>query len=115
LACDFFTVETVGLTRTYVLFFIELDRRLVWLDGVTEHPTGEWVIQQARNLTMALAERRTSVTLLVRDRDTKFVGSFDAAFEDGVRAVKTPVRAPRANALRNAGCAAFGPSAWTGS
>ena len=35
LACDFFTVETVGLTRMYVLFFIELERRLVWLGGVT--------------------------------------------------------------------------------
>src|SRR6266481_7241517 len=63
LACDFFTVETVALTRMYVLFFIELERRLVWLGGVTAHPTGEWVTQQARNLTMALAERATRITL----------------------------------------------------
>src|SRR5437879_4609451 len=99
LACDFFTVETVGLNRMYVLFFIELERRLVWLGGVTAHPTGDWVTQQARNLTMALAESVIPVTLLVRDRDAKFVGSFDTAFAaDGVRVVKTPVRAPRANA-----------------
>src|SRR5437762_10701389 len=57
LACDFFTVETVGLTRMYVLFFIELERRLVWLGGVTAHPTGEWVTQQARNLAMTFGER----------------------------------------------------------
>src|SRR5205807_5014829 len=99
LACDFVTVETVGLTRMYVLFFIELERRLVWLGGVTAHPTGEWVTQQARNLAMELGERTLQVKLLVRDRDTKFVASFDAAFAaDGVRVVKTPMRAPRAHA-----------------
>src|SRR4030081_2572985 len=57
LACDFFTVETVALTRMYALFFIELERRLVWLGGVTAHPTGEWVTRQARNLAMELGER----------------------------------------------------------
>jgi transposase InsO family protein len=99
LACDFFTVETVGLTRMYVLFFTELERRFVWLASVTEHPTGEWVTQHARNLAMALGERTGRVQLLVRDRDAKFVASFDAVFAaDGVRVVKTPVRAPRANA-----------------
>src|SRR5882724_10099837 len=76
LACDFFTVETVGLTRMYVLFFIELERRLVWLAGVSPHPTGEWVTQQARNLAMALGERTTSVMVLIRDRDAKYMASF---------------------------------------
>jgi transposase InsO family protein len=99
LACDFFTVETVALTRIYVLLFIELERRFIWLGGVTAHPTSEWVTQQARNLTMVLGERTSQVKLLVRDRDAKFVASFDDAFAaDGVRVVKTPVRAPRANA-----------------
>jgi transposase len=48
LACDFFTVETVGLTRLYALFIIELDRRRVHLAGITTHPTGEWATQAAR-------------------------------------------------------------------
>jgi putative transposase len=40
LACDFLTVETIGLSRLYVLFVIELDRRQVWLAGITANPTG---------------------------------------------------------------------------
>jgi putative transposase len=52
LACDFFTVETVSLRRLYVLFFIELGSRRVHLAGCTTNPTGAWVVQQARNLSL---------------------------------------------------------------
>jgi putative transposase len=96
IACDFFTVETVWLRRLYVLFFIELDRRRVYLDGVTAHPDGAWVVQQARNLVMTLSE---SIGFLIRDRDSKFSAGFDEVFRsEGIAVIRTPVGAPKAKA-----------------
>jgi putative transposase len=70
LACDFFTVETITLRRYYVLFFIELGSRRVHLAGCTTNPTGAWVTQQARNLSLSGLFERTR--FLIHDRDSKF-------------------------------------------
>jgi len=100
LACDFFTVDTVLLPRLYVLVFIELDTRRVYVTGITAKPAGGWAVQQARNLTMMLAERTRPVRFLVRDRDAKFTSSFDEVFRsERIRIIRTPVGAPRANAF----------------
>jgi hypothetical protein len=100
LACDFFTVDTVLLRRVYVLFFIEIDTRRIYLSGVTTNPVGEWVTQQARNLSIVLSERSRTVKFLIRDRSTKFSASFDEVCRtEGIRVIKTPVRSPRVNAI----------------
>jgi putative transposase len=97
-ACDFFTVESVLLRRSYVLFFIAHASRRVWLAGCTTSPTGAWVTQQARNLGLDFADQ--GVRIPIRDRDGKYSGRFDEVLRaGGIRVVKTPVRAPQANAV----------------
>jgi putative transposase len=100
LACDFFTVETIRLQTLFVLFFIEVQTRRVFVVGCTEHPSAAWVTQQARHLAWLLDEEARRPTLLIRDRDAKFPASFDRVFRAaGARVVRLPVRAPRANAV----------------
>jgi putative transposase len=97
-ACDFFTVESVLLRRYYVLFFIAHANRRVWLAGCSTNPTGAWVTQQARSLGLDLADH--GMRFLIRDRDSKYGATFDEVFRSsGIRVVKTPMRAPQANAI----------------
>ena len=99
LAVDFLHVDTVLLKRLYVLVFIEHGTRRMHLGGVTAHPTGEWTVQQARNLALTLGERFEDIRFLIRDRGSNFTASFDAVFQaTGTRILRTAVQAPRMNA-----------------
>jgi transposase InsO family protein len=98
LASDFLTVDTVWLRRLYVLVFLSIGSRRVEYLACTSNPDTAWMLQQARNLLMDLDDRGCEVRFLVHDRDSKFA-AFDAVFaSDGIRIVRTPVRAPNANA-----------------
>jgi transposase InsO family protein len=98
-AVDFLHVDTVLLNRLYVLVFIEHGTRRMHLGGVTANPTGEWTVQQARNLALSLGERFESIKFLIRDRGSNFTRSFDAVFQaTGTRILRAAVQAPRMNA-----------------
>jgi putative transposase len=47
-----------------------------------------------------LTSPKKGVRFLIRDRDSRYSGPFDEIFRsEGIRIVKTPVRAPKANAI----------------
>jgi putative transposase len=84
----------------YVLFFVELASRRVHLAGVTTHPTGWWVAQQARTLAAVLNDEATTFKFLIRDRDAKFTRAFDDLWRStGAEIIRTPVQAPNANSI----------------
>jgi len=100
LACDFFTVETIFLRTIYVLFFIEVGTRRGHLAGITSHPDGLWVTQQARQLVWQFEGSDISFRCLIRDNDKKYTEAFDTVSESShIRVIPTPIRAPNANAF----------------
>jgi putative transposase len=95
-ACDFFTVVTINFRTLYVLVIMEIGTRRILHHNVTAHPTAEWTLQQFRE---ALPGEH-SYRFLIHDRDSVFSKELDHAVGDlGVRVVRTPVRAPKANSI----------------
>ncbi len=60
--------------------YVESERasRRIRVLGATAHPTASWVGQAARNLVMGLEDADCRAQFLIRDRDGKFPGLFDA-------------------------------------
>ena len=99
-ACDFATIDTVTLRRFYLLFFIDIATRTVYFAPITDHPSGVWASQAARNLFLHHADGLAGTRALVRDRGSQFTRAFDEIFRtEGCEVLKTPVRTPVANAF----------------
>ena len=99
---DFFTVEVLtwrGLVTYYVLFFIEVGSRRVWLGGITRNPDSRWMEQVARNATMDDTGYLNGCRYLLHDRDTKFCREFcETLAAGGVKCTPIPARSPNLNA-----------------
>ncbi|HEV7935065.1 MAG TPA: integrase core domain-containing protein [Actinomadura sp.] len=100
LACDFFTATTLNGATYYVFAVIEHASRRIRILGLTAHPTAEWTTQATRNLIMDLHDADTTVKYLIRDRDSKYTRTFDAAFKaEGIGVMTTGIRVPRMNSI----------------
>jgi transposase InsO family protein len=95
-ACDFLQLSDAWFRPIFAFFIIEHATRRVVQVGLTRAPSDRWVAQQLRNATPDGEGPR----FLLRDRDSKFGSLFDrVAAGIGARILRTPVRAPRANAI----------------
>ena len=94
LACDFTVVHDLLFRPLYIFVIIELQTRRIVHAAVTRTPTDEWTAQQLREAIPWDAGPQ----YLIRDRDNKY-GVHFAAVASGIQILKTPVRAPRANAF----------------
>jgi putative transposase len=101
-ATDFFTAEVWtlgGLVTYYVLFFMHLGSRKVHVAGVAPHPDAQWMVQIARNVTMADWGFLAPGQYLLHDRDGKYCPAFQHVIDAaGVKRVPLPARSPNLNA-----------------
>jgi transposase InsO family protein len=97
LAVDFLHIDTILCKRIYVFVGIEHATRRVHLLGLT--PAPDRAVGDPAGPYPAHAPPGI-LSLLIRDRDAKYTASFDAGFtSEGIQIVKTPIQAPRANAI----------------
>ena len=96
-ACDLFTVQTIWFRTLYVFFVIHHGTRELIYARVTAHPNSEWLAQQ---MVEACGISREPPRYLIHDRDGCFGTSFNRRVASlGIRKIRTPVKAPKANAF----------------
>jgi transposase InsO family protein len=96
-ACDVFSVRTIFFQTLDVFFVMRHETRQIVQVRVIRHPTAAWAAQQ---LLDAGGWDRDPPRYLIRHRDGRFGVEFDRRVQRlGVKRIRTPVRAPRANPL----------------
>jgi len=96
LASDFFVVVTATFRILYVFVVLEVGTRRILQWNVTAHPTADWTAQQFRMVVPGDQAHR----FVIHDRDTIYSDGVDRTLlAMGLTVLKTPVRAPQANAF----------------
>src|SRR5579862_2196290 len=102
--CDFFTKEVWtlgGLVTYYVLFFMHVATRKVYIAGFTKNPNEQWMKQIARNVTMNAVGFLDGMKYLICDRDGKFAPTFRNLIESaGIEILRLPAQKPQPQRLR---------------
>jgi putative transposase len=95
-ACNFVQLTDAWFRPLFAFVVTALGSRRIVHGGVTRAPTDNWVAQQLREATPC----GTAPKYLIRDNDAKYGPRFDAvAVGTGIALLRTPIRAPRANAV----------------
>lgn len=96
LACDFFVAISATFRVFYVFVVLEIGTRRIRHWNVTEHPTAEWTAQQFRMVMSGDGPHQ----FLIHDHDSIYSADADRTIAAmGLTILKTPVRAPQANAF----------------
>lgn len=101
--CDFYAKKVLtlkGLRDLYLLIFLHVETRRVFIAPSTYHPNEAWVKEQAEAFLRHTKETCPGTALVMHDRDTKFTASFDDVLRAGdIRVLKTAFRSPNTAAF----------------
>jgi transposase InsO family protein len=96
LACDYFVAATARFRMMHVLVVMEVRTRRIVHFNVTAHPAADWTLQQFREAITGEQPCR----FVIHDRDSIYSLELDSALKAmGLSVLKTPLRAPQANAF----------------
>jgi len=89
------------LVTYYLLFFIDIESRSVYIAGITPHPDNRWMSQVARNVTDTENGFLRGKRYLILDRDTKYSAEFRNALDrEGINLIRLPPRSTEFECVR---------------
>jgi putative transposase len=96
--CDFFSRKVLtskGLRDLFVLVFLHVESRRVFVTPATYHPNESWMVEQAEAFLQHAKRSGLDIDIVMHDRDGKFSAAFDRHLKDaGLRVTKSAYRSP---------------------